>query len=225
MPIELFGFKLGKKKKSNKSTQPQKVESFVAPDKDEGATYVDGGGYFSAFIDFDTKAQTDIEYISKYREMSLYPEVESAIEDICNESIVYDDNSKSIELFLDKVDLSDNIKEKITEEFNDVYRLLEFNQRGYEIFRKWYIDGRLYYHIIVDDKKLKEGVKEVRYIDPQKIKKIIETETETNDQGVKIVKKIDEYFTYFEDETVKEGIRIAPEAILLLVFMMHLNKE
>ena len=145
--------------------------------------------------------------------MSLYPEVESAIEDICNESIVYDDNSKSIELFLDKVDLSDNIKEKITEEFNDVYRLLEFNQRGYEIFRKWYIDGRLYYHIIVDDKKLKEGVKEVRYIDPQKIKKIIETETETNDQGVKIVKKIDEYFTYFEDETVKEGIRIAPEAI------------
>jgi hypothetical protein len=145
--------------------------------------------------------------------MALYPEVESAVEDICNESIVYDDNSRSIELLLDKVDLSDNIKDKIQEEFDSVYRLLEFNNRGYEIFRKWYIDGRLYYHVIVEDKKEKQGIKEVRYIDPQKIKKVIETETETNEQGVKIVKEIDEYFTYFEDDTVKEGIRIAPEAI------------
>ena len=212
MPIELFGFKLGKKQ-GKKSTQPEKLESFVAPDRDEGATYVDGGGYFSAFIDFDAEAKTDIEFISKYREMALYPEVESAVEDICNESIVYDDNSRSIELLLDKVDLSDNIKDKIQEEFDSVYRLLEFNNRGYEIFRKWYIDGRLYYHVIVEDKKEKQGIKEVRYIDPQKIKKIIETETETNEQGVKIVKEIDEYFTYFEDDTVKEGIRIAPEAI------------
>ena len=212
MPIELFGFKLGKKQ-GKKSTQPEKLESFVAPDRDEGATYVDGGGYFSAFIDFDAEAKTDIEFISKYREMALYPEVESAVEDICNESIVYDDNSRSIELLLDKVDLSDNIKDKIQEEFDSVYRLLEFNNRGYEIFRKWYIDGRLYYHVIVEDKKEKQGIKEVRYIDPQKIKKVIETETETNEQGVKIVKEIDEYFTYFEDDTVKEGIRIAPEAI------------
>jgi len=214
MPIELFGFKLGKNKKGSKSTQPQKIESFVAPDKDEGAHYVDGaGGYFSSVIDFDGKAQTDIEFISKYREMSLYPEVESAIEDICNESIVYDNNSKSVSVILDKLDLSDSIKEKITDEFNNVFRLLEFNSRGYEIFRKWYIDGRLYYHVIVDDKRLKQGIKEVRYIDPQKIKKVIETQSDFNNDGVKIVKKTDEYFTYFEDDMLKEGVRIAPEAI------------
>jgi hypothetical protein len=216
MPIELFGFRLGRKK-TNKtafsSNKPQNVKSFVAPDKDEGATYVDGGGHFGSYIDFETKAKNEREFIGKYREMAVYPEVESAVEDICNESIVTEDGSKNINVILDNTDLSDNIKDKIYEEFDYVYNLLDFHRRGFEIFRKWYIDGRLYYHMIVDEKKLKKGIQEVRYVEPLKIKKVIEIDKETNEQGVSIVKSTDEYFVYQEDESQAEGIKIAPEAI------------
>ena len=214
MPIELFGFQIGKKKRNNSSASSSiKATSFVPPDKDEGASFIDGGGYFGAFIDFDAKAKTDKEFIGKYREMSLYPEVESAVEDVCNESIVYDENRKSIELILDNSDLSDNIKEKVSEEFHEIFKIIDFHGRGYEIFRKWYVDGRLYYHIIVDEKKLKTGIQEIRYIDPFKIKKVVEVETKNTPEGVSIVENTEEYYVYYEDDQQKEGIRIAPEAI------------
>mgnify|MGYP003111453235 CR=1 FL=1 len=219
MPIELFGFQIGRKKTKKSSTRSSnatnKAQSFVAPDRDEGATYVEGGGggYFGAYIDFETKAKTEKEFIGKYREMAVYPEVESAIEDICNESIVNDENNRTVDLILDKTDLSDNIKDKIYEEFEYVYDLLDFHRRGYEIFRKWYIDGRLYYHIIVDDSQLKKGIQEVRYVEPLRIKKVIEVDKETNEQGVSIVKEVKEYYVYSEDESQREGVKIAPEAI------------
>ena len=214
MALELFGFQIGRKKKSPLQTETNtKALSFVPPDKDDGAVYVDGGGYFGSFIDFDTKAKTEIEFIGKYREMSGHPEVESAIEDIINEAIVTEKDKKSIEVSLDKVDLSDSIKEKIQEEYNHIYKLLKFNSRGHEIFRKWYIDGRMYYHMIIDDKSPKKGLQEMRYIDPTKIKKIVEVEKDKTKDNVKLVKKTSEYFIFRENPTDQTGIKISPDAI------------
>ena len=216
MALELFGFEIGKKKKGpsplQQDTSTQAV-SFVPPDQDDGAVYIDGGGYYGSFIDFDTKAQTEIEFIGKYREMAGHPEVESAVEDIINESIVVEKDKKSIELALDRVNLSDPIKKKMHEEFDHIFRLLKFHQRGPEIFRKWYIDGRLYYHMIVDEKNPKKGLTEMRFVDPTKIKKVVEIQKDKNVDNVDLVKETDEYYIFREDPNQQIGLKISPDAI------------
>tara|TARA_B100001094_G_scaffold333124_2_gene408834 strand:- start:4165 stop:5673 length:1509 start_codon:yes stop_codon:yes gene_type:complete len=219
MPIELFGFSLGKAKKTNEEKKSE-LKSFVRPDSEDGAAILDygaGSGYFGTYMDFNSEVKGDMEAISRYREMALHPECESAIEDLCNESIVYREEGKSIEIELDNVDMSDSIKDKIHEEYDYLYRLLDFSNKGYEVFRRWYIDGKLYYHMVVDDKNPKKGIQDVRYADPMKIKKVIEVKKEKSDQkdhqSLEVVKKTDEYFVYREKETDANGLRIAPEAV------------
>ena len=218
MPIDIFGFSIGRKQRPpspnlDPSLDVKEVKSFVPPLLDD-ADYIDAGGHFGAYLDLDGALKTEAEFIAKYREMSLHPEVESAIEDICNEAIVLDDEKKPVELILDQTSVSDIIKEKMQEEYAQILRLLDFNNRGYEIFRRWIIDGKGYYHIIIDKKNPKKGMVELRPIDALKIKKMVEVEKETDEQtGVKYVKSVKEFYTYREKPTDQTGLQLTPEAI------------
>ena len=216
MPIDIFGFSIGRTKPSpniDPSLDAKEVKSFVPPLLDD-ASYVDAGGYFGAYLDLDGTLKTEQEFIAKYREMSLHPECESAIEDICNEAIVFDEERKSVELILDQVDSSDLIKNKMQEEYAQILRLLDFGNRGYEIFRRWFIDGKGYYHILIDKANPKKGIVELRPIDALKMKKIVEVEKETDKKtGTKIVKGVKEFYTYREKPTDQTGLKLSPESI------------
>lgn len=215
---ELFGFSFGRKKKSSTS-EGKGPKSFVQPPVDDGAAVIDAAGAWSTYVDFDAEAKTEADFIGKYREMALHPECESAIEDIVNESVVYTEDRKNVELKLDLLeDLSENIKEKIHEEYDYVYKLLNFENKGYEIFRRWYIDGKVYYHMMVDSKQAKKGIQEVRYIDPTRIRKIVEVKKEKEGQsGIDLIKEKEEYYLYKEKPEMSglttTGIKVAPEAV------------
>ena len=221
MQDKLFGFSLGRKQKA-----PERGPSFVARDKEDGATSVVSGGYFGQYLDMDGTAKNEYELIGRYREIAIYPECDGAIDDIVNETICGDHNDSPIEINLANLELSNKIKNVIREEFNEVKRLLQFDNRAYEIFRRWYIDGRIYYHKVIDFTKPSEGIQELKYIDARCIRKIREIDksksadqTSTTDlsKGISFQQpKVTEFFIYNEkglrpgDMT---GIRIAPDAI------------
>tara|TARA_R110002074_G_scaffold169193_1_gene330877 strand:- start:1176 stop:2696 length:1521 start_codon:yes stop_codon:yes gene_type:complete len=221
MPIDLFGFSIGRKSLKTEEDKRSELKSFVRPEQEDGSTIIDSGaGYFGTYVDFNQEVKSEIEFINRYREMALHPEVEGAVEDIVNESIVYDREKKSIELSLDKTDLSDNIKDKIHEEFDYLYHLLKFSDKGFEIFRRWFIDGKLYYHMVVDSKSPKKGILDIRYVEPTLIKKVVELEKgiENNkskgaQEQIEVIKKTEEYFIYKEKPEQSTGIRIATEAV------------
>ena len=134
MPINVFGYKIEKKK-----DQSQELVSFAPPEDDDGASLVQGGGFYGTYLDFDPYVKNDIDLIFKYRDMALHPEVETAIDDICNDALVFDEERVAVSLNLDKTSLSPNIKKRVLAEFDGVLKLLRFRSRGHEIFRKWYI--------------------------------------------------------------------------------------
>jgi hypothetical protein len=221
MPIELFGFSIGRKNQKTEEDKRNELKSFVKPEGEDGSTIIDSGaGYFGTYIDFNNEVKSEIEFINRYREMALHPEVEGAVEDIVNESIVYDREKKSVELSLEQVDLSDNIKDKIHEEYEYLYHLLNFPNKGFEIFRRWFIDGKLYYHMVVDSKSPKKGILDVRYVEPTLIRKVIELEKGMDNkkgknasEQIEVIKKAEEYFIYKEKPEQSTGIRIAQEAV------------
>jgi len=221
MAIKLFGFSIGKDKEAS-SEESRKSPSFVAPDYDDGAVPIEVGGYFGAVVDFDGTIKSDIELIRKYRDMALHPETESAIADICNEAIVYDETFTTVKIDTTNIKQSKSIKDKIEAEFEEVLELLHFSRRGYEIFRKWYVDSRLYYHIIVDEKNKKKGIKELRPIDPTKIRKIRKINKKPLEKmapaGVQVVTSVEEFYVYNEQEPNStslsmEGLKIYPDSI------------
>lgn len=165
---ELFGFEIRRKK------DEEPLSSFVPETKDDGAIVVAAGGQYGTYVDLDGTVRTEAELVSKYREMAQQPEIDSAVEDITNDAIVNEDNSPIVEVLLDDVKLANNVKKAITTEFDNILNLLEFNTHAYDIFKRWYVDGRLYYHIIIDEKNIQDGVKELRYVDPRKIRKVRE---------------------------------------------------
>jgi hypothetical protein len=168
--MKLFGFQVSRE---DEDKNQENLESFVPKDLDSGAIEIaaDGASY-STYVDFENKSKHEGELITKYREMSTQPECDIAIQDIINEAIVSSDDGDIIEINVDKLKYSASIKKKITDEFHNILKILDFNNRAYEIFRRFYVDGRLYYHIVVDVKKPKEGIKELRYIDPRRIRKM-----------------------------------------------------
>ena len=208
---DFFGFEI--KRKSEEPVRP----SFVPNTDEDGTGVITSGGHFGAYLDLDgDKAKNEIDLIYKYRDIAAQPECDAAIEDIINESIVGDNDEAPVNLILDQLEISDKIKESIKNEFETVLRLLNFNSYAHDIFRKWYVDGRLPYHIIIDDKTPKSGIKELRYIDPTKLRKVKEIE-ETKDPktGANIISKIDEYFL-FQDSNMSAtstGLKISPDAI------------
>jgi hypothetical protein len=169
---ELFGFEI--KRKESAEEKREKHPSFAPEIKDDGAVVVAEGGVFGTYLDLEGSARTESDLVSKYRELSIQPEVESAIDDVVNEFISYDTDYKLIDIVLEDLEYSENVKTKIRDEFKYVINLLDFNNMGYELVRRWYIDGRLYYHVIINKDNPKEGIQELRYVDPRKIRKIRE---------------------------------------------------
>lgn len=214
--MDLFGFQITRKQEEK---EQQKIKSFVPPESDDGSTVIAEGGYFGQYVDLEgTKAKDDSDLIKKYREVSLYPECDSAIDDIVNEAIVSDENDQCVEIVTDNIDeYSDKIKKLVREEFDNVTRLLNFNNNAHEIFRKWYIDGRLFYHMIIDENNQKEGVKELRPIDPLKIRKVRQViEDKDPRTGAKLVKGYNEFYLYQDTIQGKSntGLKISKDAIV-----------
>ena len=164
--MELFGFEFKRKAPEPVSFAPKQVE--------DGAVVVAEGGVYGTYVDLDGSIRTEAELVSKYREMSQHPEVDAAIDDIVNEVITQEPETKIVELVLDDMNQPDKIKKLIINEFDEVLRLLEFNEISYEVFRRWYVDGRLYYHAIINEEDPRSGIQELRYIDPRKIRKVRE---------------------------------------------------
>ena len=216
MAIELFGFKIGKEDpKQDKPT----IKTFAPPENLDGAVTVNEGGVFGTTVDLDGTAKTESALITRYRDMAYQPECEKAIDDIINECIVLDSHENIVDIILDDVDaISESIKKRIVEEFDEVLDLLNFSTRGYEIFKNWYVDGRIYYHIMIDDQKPKEGIQEVRYIDPRKIKKVRaekrKTAQQVSDKNV-IAKRYNEYFIYSPKgvSAGNQGVKISTDSI------------
>ena len=187
MAINLFGFTIGREDK-----QPAlKTQSFITPVSDDGTSVVAAGGYYGTYVDIDAAARSESELISRYRDISNFPDVDNAIEEIITEAIAAVDEEDPVSLNLDTLDLSDKIKGSIQEAFDEVINLLDFKDKAHDIFRRWYVDGRLYYQKVIDPKKPKQGIQELRYIDPRKIRKVREIKKEKNTTtGVDLIKEI-----------------------------------
>ena len=220
---ELFGFEIVRKK-------PEvDLPSFAPKLEEDGAVVVSEGGAYAQYVDLEGSVRNEAELVSKYREISMHPDIEMAVDDIVNESIVMDPKKEIVSLNLDDLEQPDNIKKLIQAEFDNVVELLEFNQHAYEIFRKWYVDGRLYYHAIIDEKAPREGIKEIRYIDPRKIRKVkTQRRVKANKTSNVIINKTAEEFYIYNDKGFakapsqgssysdpgSQGIKIAVDSIV-----------
>ncbi len=189
--MEIFGYKI------ERSKAPQTEKSFVAPTDDGGVETIRAGGYYGTYIDIDGTANNEVELIRKYREIAMMADIDTAIDDIVNDSIANLDDEAPVKIDLDDVELSQNIKKLVQEEFQTILNMLDFNLRAQDYFRHWYIDGRLFFHKVVDTANLKKGLADIRYIDPRKIKKMREILKEKDPKtGVEFIKEIKEYFVY-----------------------------
>ncbi len=212
--FSLFGFKLGK------DVPAQEVlPSFSPPVLDDGAVTITAAAHYGTSIDLDSNYKNDVELITRYREMAMQPEIESAVDDIINEAIIQEEES-AVEINLDKVKVSPKVKNAIEEEFENILTLLNFKNLGQDIFRRFYVDGRLYYNIILDKDNTAAGIQELRYTDPRKLTKIRELK-KVKDQitGYDIVQGYQEYYIYSEVISTKSnlsnsGLRIAPDSII-----------
>ena len=175
-----FGFEI---RRADPEKEQDKQPSFAPEVFDDGAVVVAAGGAYGTYIDLQGAARTEAELVTKYREMSMHPEVERAITDILNESIIVEDDQKIVQINLDDVQLSSNIKKLITAEFDNILNLLSFNKSAFDIFKRWYVDGRIYYHVVIDVDNPSDGIKELRYIDPRKLRKIREIKRKRDKQS------------------------------------------
>ena len=220
--FSLFGFTIARDKQEQSAEVQQ---SFSAPANEDGALTITSAAYYGTYVDLDGTAKNDVELISRYREMAMQPEIESAIDDIVGEAICQDDDGKIIEIVLDDLKQPEKIKKAIKDEFETVMRLLNYKNMAQDIFRRYYVDGRMYYHVIVDQTKPMEGIKELRYIDPRKLRKIREMKkTKDERTGVEIMKVINEYYLFNDKVTTGSssnfgpvGVRITTDSILACV--------
>ena len=216
--MELFGFEI---KRADQKEREQ-LQAIVPQTHEDGATEVASnaagafGGTYGTYVDIEGRAKDEADLVTKYREMALQPECDFAIEDIINDAIIMDDNAYPVELVLDEVDLPNRLKKLIREEFDRILYTLDFGNKGYEIFRRWYVDGRLYYQIVIDEKQIRDGIKELRYIDPRKIKKI-RKQNKKKDQksGATLYTNTEEFYYYNPKGMVNQdkGVKIAKDSI------------
>jgi transcription termination factor NusB len=213
--MQLFGFEILRKK------DDKPLDSIVSPSPSDGSTVVNtgvnAGGYYGMVMDLDGIIKNENDLIRRYREVATYSDCDGAIEDIVGEAIVYDEEDQTVTINLDDTELSDTIKEKIRVEFNKILKLLKFGERGHDIFRSWYVDGRLYYHILLDEKNLKAGIQELRYIDPRKIRKIKNVIKSRTPQGVEVVKEVQEYYLYNDKgitEQTTQGVKLSLDSVV-----------
>lgn len=212
---ELFGFSITRQKKTADPKQ-----SFTQPQADDGTQTIAAGGYFGQYLDMEGTAKTEQDLIRRYREIALHPECDMAIEDIVNEAIVANELKDAIRLSLEEVPFGAEVRRKIEDEFKEVLRLMNFDTKGHDIFRRWYVDGRVYYHKVIDRESPRKGITELRYIDPRKIKKVREVRKKRPDgpmpHGLAIIDEFEEYYLFNEKGiagTTSGGIKIAPDTI------------
>jgi hypothetical protein len=187
---QLFGFTIQKALKD----QGAREKTFTDSSSDDGATEIAGGGFFSSVLDTDGREKNDLDLIRRYRDISMQSECDAAIEDIVNEGIISNLNDIPVNIDLHNLPYSEKIKTRIRAEFSEVLRLLNFGEKGHDIFRRWYIDGRIYYHKIIDSKDPKRGLLQLRHIDATKIRKVKETQKDPDpkNHGIEMVTKINE---------------------------------
>jgi hypothetical protein len=213
---ELFGFSITRAKKP---TDPK--QAFTTTQVDDGTQTIAAGGYFGQYLDMEGTAKSEADLIRRYREVALHPECDMAIEDIVNEAIVANELRDAVRVNVTDLPYGKDVRRKIEDEFKEVLRLLNFNTRGHDIFRRWYVDGRIYYHKIIDRESPVKGITELKYIDPRKVKKIREIRKKRPDgpvpHGLTVVDEFVEYFLYNEKGVVGStsgmGLKIAPDTI------------
>lgn len=221
--MQLFGFEIRRK---NQQQEEEKQPSFAPEVQDDGALVVAAGGAYGTYVDLEGSVKTEAELVTKYREMAQHAEVDSAIDDIVNEAIIQEDIRKIVEINLEDVKLSANIKKLINDEFQEILGLLNFTNQAYDIFKRWYIDGRLYYQAIIDIENPRDGIKELRFLDPRKIRKVREV-AKKKQRGVPIpvTSTATEYFVYNEKgfnatsaaplgNNGSQGVKIAKDGIV-----------
>ena len=211
---ELFGFKFER----IKDTESQ--EKFTQKSPDDGTVEVAGGGHFAQVLDQDGRDRNENDLVRRYRDIAQQPECDSAIEDIMNEAIVANERDQSVSIITDNLPHTKRIKDRIREEFDSVLKLLDFDTKGPDIFRRWYVDGRIYYHKVIDTKNPKMGIQEVRYIDPRQIKKVREIKKQPKAIGPDVIKKQEEYYIYNAKGNYTGtgssnmiGVRLSPDSV------------
>ena len=211
--MKLFGFELRRAQPEKKS---EKLPSIVPKADDDGAGYVTASGaHFGQYIDIEGDgAKDNAELIKKYRGVAQHPEVDAAIEDIINESISASDLESSVEISLDKVETSDKIKKIIVEEFDNICSMMNFNDQAHDIFRSWYVDGRVVHHLVVNESNLKAGIQEIRPIDSSKIRKVKEVKYKKDQKtDAKIVDKVKEFYVYQEKSGTQQGVKMSVDSV------------
>jgi len=223
MAIKLFGFTLGNK--DVVQVQNPEQPSFALPTEalDDGAVTITQNAYYGTYVDLEGAVRNELELITRYREMANHPELEMAIDDIVNEAITHDVTGRTVDIILDKLKQPETIKKRIVEEFENVLKMLNFGNLSDDLFKRWYIDGRIYYHVVIDESNPKNGIQELRYIDPRKIRKVREIKKMRDPKsGAQIIQSIAEYYVYndrapsaqsFTSE-VNSGLRIATESVI-----------
>ena len=227
---KLFGFSI-----EDNDQKPPSVQSPVPQSNEDGVDHYLTSGFFGSYVDIEGVFRTEFDLIKRYREMALHPEVDSAIEDIVNEAIVSDSNDVPVQIDLDNLNASDGIKKKVRDEFKTILDLLDFDKKSHEIYRNWYVDGRLYYHKVIDLKNPQDGIQELRYIDAMKMRYIRQQKKQDKDKALQAINnprsegqlqmpEIEEYFIYNpkgnsntspvgQRSTNQSGIKIAKDAI------------
>ena len=220
--FSLFGFTISRQKNDDTAKIEQ---SFSPPSNDDGALTIQSAAYYGTYVDLDGTAKNEVELISRYREMAMQPEIESAIDDIINEAICHDDDGKSVEIVLDDLEVPDKIKKAIKSEFQTVLKLLNYGAMAQDIFRRYYVDGKMYYHIIINRDDPTQGIRELRYIDPRKLRKVREIKKKKDERtGVDIMNVINEYYIFNDKVTTGSsssfgpvGVRITTDSIISVV--------
>ena len=213
---ELFGFSITRLKQ-----QADPKQSFTTSQADDGTQTVSAGGHFGSYLDMEGTAKTEQDLIRRYREIAIHPECDMAIEDIVNEAIVANELKDAVRVIFNNLPYGRDIQRKIEDEFQEVLRLMNFNTKGHDVFRRWYVDGRIYYQKIIDRNSPKKGITELKYIDPRKIKKIREVRKKRPEgAGPNMLAVVDEFVEYYmfnekgvAGQTSGSGIKIAPDTI------------
>jgi hypothetical protein len=220
--VQLLGFQITRQT-DDKEKPAEAKQAFTVPSPDDGVTTISAGGYFGQYLDMEVTAKNDVDLIKRYREIAQHPECDMAIEDIINEVIVSNERDQSVSVSLDKLAVSENIKSKIRDEFDEVMKLLNFDEKGHDIFKRFYIDGRIYFHKVIDPQSPRKGITELRYIDPRKIKKVREITKKRDTKGAKgieIIEKTAEWFVYNErgmsSGNSNAGLKISSDSITFL---------
>ena len=215
--LKIFGFEI--KKASQSKLDNNRLKSVVPATDEDGAGYITAsGGHYGQYVDIDGNAAKDnFQMILKYRGIASHPEVDDAIENIVNESIIYDDDNSIVKLNLENVEVADNIKNQIQEEFNGILNLLNFKENAHDIFRRWYIDGRIYHHLVVDEKNEKMGIQDIRFLDSTKIRKIKEVKKKRDPlTNIDIIDNVKEYYIYQDkpgSQQNKNAVKFSTDSI------------